>query len=294
MRVFIKLLKNPLSATGTVLLIFFSVVAVLAPVLAPPTPYQLSPYIIPRHGFSLTPRPPSREYIFGTTSGQRDIFYGVVWGTRTAFRIGLIVVGLGSAIGVIIGSIAAFYGGLVDELLMRITDIFMSFPFLLSAMVLTTVLGKGLDRVMIALVVFGWMGYARLIRSEVLHIKELDYVQAAKASGASDLRIVARHILPNAIYPILITATMDVGAMVLAAASLSFLGVGAEPGYADWGQLISYSRNWIVGRTGEVFAYWYTVFFPGAAIFLFVFAWTLVGDGLRDILDPRMRGVERH
>jgi len=276
--------------TGIVLLLFFVVIGALAPVLAVPKVYQISPYQTPRDGFWQAPRPPTREHPLGTTQGQFDIFYGIVWGTRTAFRIGLGVVAVAACIGVIIGSTAAFYGGMIDEILMRFVDVFMSFPFLIAAMVLTTILGKGIYQVMIALVAFGWMEYARVIRSEILHIKEMEYVQAARAAGASDFRLISRHILPNAFYPVLVQATMATGSMVLAASALSFLGVGTEPGYADWGQLISLARNWIIGQGGNPFKYWYTLVCPGAAIFLFVLAWNLVGDALRDILDPRMRG----
>jgi peptide/nickel transport system permease protein len=286
-----RLTANPLSFLGLLLLLAFVIVAVLAPTIAPPRP-GLSPYMIPRDGFWMSPRPPCwPDHPFGTTEGQLDVFYGVIWGTRTAFLIGFLVVGLGSAIGCSIGAISAFYGGLVDEVLMRITDVFLSFPFLVAAMVMTTVLGRGLSNMMIALVAFSWMGYARLIRSEILRIREMDYIQAARAYGASDRRLILRHILPNAIYPVVISASMNTGTMVLWAAALSFLGVGTEPGYADWGQMISYARNWIIGETGNPFQYWYAVAFPGGAIFLFVLAWNLIGDAFRDILDPRMRGT---
>lgn len=284
------LLKNPLALTGVLLLTFFIVIAVLAPFITQREAYQTTPYQMPRTGFWQRPQAPTPEHPLGTTQSQYDIYYGMVWGTRTAFKIGLGVVALGVLIGTIIGSIASFYGGIVDEILMRIVDIFMSFPFLIAAMVMTTILGKGLPQMMIALITFGWMGYARLIRSEIIHIKETDFVQAARACGAGDLRIVLRHILPNSFYPVLIQATMSTGSMVLAASALSFLGVGTQPGYADWGQLIALSRNWIMGTGGNPFAYWYTLIYPGAAIFLFVLAWNLVGDALRDVLDPRLSG----
>ena len=284
------MLKNPLALTGVILLLFFIVIGSLAPVITHREPYQLTPYQMPRSGFWQMPRAPSPEHPLGTTQGQYDIYYGLVWGTRTAFKIGLGVVVIGVVIGMIVGAIAAFYGGIIDEVVMRVVDVFMSFPFLIAAMVLTTILGKGLYQMMIALVSFGWMGYARLIRSEILHIKELDYIQAARACGASNLRLIRKHILPNSLYPVLVSATMNTGSMVLTASALSFLGVGTEVGYADWGQLIALARNWIMGKGGNPFAFWYTLVYPGAAIFLFVLAWNLVGDALRDILDPRMRG----
>jgi peptide/nickel transport system permease protein len=200
------------------------------------------------------------------------------------------VVAAGVAIGVAIGSVSGFYGGWLDELLMRITDIFLAFPFLVAAMVLTTVLGKGLTNMMIALIAFGWMDHARLIRGEVLRLREMEYVLAGRVAGATSLRLLFRHILPNAVFPVLVSASLATGTMVVTAAALSFLGVGTEVGYADWGQMISFSRSWIIGQSGDPFKYWYTVAYPGMAIFLFMLAWTFVGDGLRDILDPRLRG----
>jgi peptide/nickel transport system permease protein len=284
-----KLLKNPISVAGFLLVFFFVVIAILAPYLAPPQ-RPSRPYQVPRDGYSAVPKPPSAEHPFGTTEGQYDIYYGIIWGTRTAFYVGLVVVGLAATIGVAIGSFSAYYGGLIDEVVMRITDIFMSFPFLVAAMVLTTILGKGLDKVIVALIVFGWMSYARVIRSSILSIREITYVESARAIGASDGRIIFRHVLPNAIFPILVQASMDIGSMVLTAAALSFLGVGAEPGYADWGQMISFARNWILGGQGNPLQFWYTVIFPGAAILLFCLGWNLLGDALRDVLDPRMSG----
>lgn len=270
------------------LLLFFVLVAIFAPLIAVPEPYQISPYDTPRSSFFATPVGLSMEHYFGTTEGQFDIFYGLVWGTRTAFKVGLGVVTISVTIGITVGSVAAYYGGFVDEILMRIVDVFMAMPFLIAAMVLTTLLGKGIGPMMIALTSFGWMTYARVIRSEILRIREMDYIQAARTYGVSDIAIIFKHILPNAFYPVLVLATMATGSMVLAASALSFLGVGTEAGYADWGQFISYSSNWIIGQPNDPFKYWYTLFFPGAAIFLFVFSWNLVGDGLRDILDPHI------
>lgn len=281
------LMRNPVSLFGVLILLVFVLVAIFAPVLAPPQEFQMSVYDTPRAGFLATPQPPSTEAIFGTTEGQYDIYYAVIWGTRTAFKIGLGVVAISVLIGTLIGSLAAYYGGTVDEVLMRIVDVFMAVPFLIAAMVLTALLGKGIGPITIALTTFGWMGYARVIRSEILRIREMDYVHAARSYGAGDLRLIALHILPNAFFPVLVLATMATGSMVLSASALSFLGVGTEEGYADWGQFIAYSRNWIVGQPGNPFQYWYTLVFPGAAIFLFVLSWNLVGDALRDVLDPR-------
>lgn len=285
-----RLLNRPLSFIGFLLLFFFVAVAVAAPWIAPPK-YADQPYRIPRDGYWAQPRPPSAEHIFGTAEGQYDIFYGVVWGTRTAFRVGIIVTLSACLIGMTIGSIASYSGGIVDEILMRIVDIFYTLPFLVAAMVLTVVLGRSLTNAMIALVAFTWMGYARVIRSEILRLKELDYSSAAKAIGASSVRILVRHIIPNALYPIFVMVSMNIGSMVITISTLSFLGLGAEIGYADWGQMISLARNWMLGSSANPAAYWFTVVCPGVPIVLFVLAWNLVGDALRDELDPRMRGA---
>ena len=284
-----KLLTNPLSVIGLIIILFYIGVAVSAPWIAPPeNPGE--PYKVPRDGWSSTPQPPGEGHIFGTTQGQYDIFYGVVWGTRTAFRVSLMVVGISAIIGVLIGTMAAFYGGAVDNVLMRVVDVFYSIPYLVAAMVLTTILGRSLTNALIALIVFGWMGYARLIRGNILSVKEEEYVSAAQAVGATDFRIVFRHILPNSIFPVVVQASMNMGTIVITAATLSFLGVGAQEGYADWGQMISFARNWILGTQGNTLEFWYTVVIPGAAITTFCLSWNLIGDAFRDIMDPKMQG----
>ncbi|RAO98741.1 ABC transporter permease [Petrotoga sp. 9PW.55.5.1] len=248
---------------------------------------DFDPYLIPNVTSSLQPIPPSPGHPFGVVN-QKDIFYGVVWGTRTAFQIGLVVVLISTAVGLFIGSIAAYFGGWLEELLMRITDIFMSIPFMLAAMVLTTILGLGVRNMMIALIIFGWMVTARLIRGNILQAKNEQYVMAAKALGVRDAAIIVKHILPNTIFPVLINATMRIGSMVITAAALSFLGLGAPQGYADWGSILSYSRDWLIGGTNPG-QYWFTILYPGVAMILFVMGWNLLGDALRDIFDPRMR-----
>jgi peptide/nickel transport system permease protein len=248
---------------------------------------DFDPYLIPNVTSSLQPIPPSPGHPFGVVN-QKDIFYGVVWGTRTAFQIGLVVVLISTAVGLFIGSIAAYFGGWLEELLMRITDIFMSIPFMLAAMVLTTILGLGVRNMMIALIIFGWMVTARLIRGNILQAKNEQYVMAARALGVRDAAIIVKHILPNTIFPVLINATMRIGSMVITAAALSFLGLGAPQGYADWGSILSYSRDWLIGGTNPG-QYWFTILYPGIAMILFVMGWNLLGDALRDIFDPRMR-----
>jgi len=323
MKIIKRLLTNPTSLAGILLLLAFTVIAVAAPWIAPPPENARDSYMIPRDGFGSEPAAPNDKHPFGTTEGQYDIYYGVIWGTRTAFRVGVVITIFTTITGLTIGSFSAFYGGWLDEVLMRITEIFQAFPFLLSAITLSSVLqtiyGRGeagplmflakllalvafghnpakpVDPIqlqiltgMLAIIIFGWMAYARVIRGNILAVRELEYALAARAIGAGNMRILFRHLLPNAIFPVLVIASMNIGAYVLNFAALSFLGLGAQRGYADWGQMINFARNWVPSLADH----WYIVVFPGFAIVLFVLAWNLVGDVLRDVLDPRMRGRE--
>ncbi len=306
------LVTNPLSVIGLVLLSSFILIAVAAPILAPPQREGADPYRIPRDGYGSIPQPPGSEWktrqppipfwwktvtgheqwvhLMGTASGQWDIYYGVVWGTRTALLVGISITAIGAIVGIAIGVISAYYGGWVDMVLMRITDVFQAFPFMLAAMtlsaVLTPKLGKGIFPPVVALMAFGWTGFARLLRSDILSIREREYVLAARVTGVRDVRIMFKHILPNAIFPTLVLGSMRIGGYVITFAALSFLGIGAEVGYADWGQLLSFARDWMT----QLAEYWYIVIFPGTALVLFVLAWNLVGDALRDVLDPRLQG----
>lgn len=316
-----KLIRNPMAVVGLLLMLAFIIMAIWAPQLAPVPENSRDAYMIPRDGFSSVPEPPSEEHILGTTEGQYDIYYGIIWGTRTAFRIGVVITLFTTLIGIIVGSIAAYYGGWIDEVLMRITEIFQAFPFLLTAITLTSVLqavyGRGEAGFMIysakllafltfgqslfedinpvqltiltgmmAIIMFGWMTIARVTRGNILTVKNYEYALAARTIGATNFRILFRHLMPNAIFPVLVIASMNIGSYVLTFAALSFLGLGAQRGYADWGQMISFARNWIPSLA----EYSHIVLYPGAAILLFVLAWNLVGDALRDILDPRLRG----
>ncbi len=304
------LLKTPASILGFILIGLFIIIALAAPVLAPPVGND--PYRIPRDGYSSEPRDMGTEWkvntpplpfwwqpimgttqwthLLGTSEGQYDIYYGIIWGTRTAFKTGLIVVIATFLLGVIIGSVSAYYGGTVDMVIMRVVDVFLTLPFILAALIMAAVLtpkiGKSLVPAIIALITFGWMGYSRVIRGDILSIKERDYIMAARVIGAKDGRILFRHILPNAIFPTLVLASLAIGDVVLSFAALSFLGIGTQIGYADWGQVLSFARNWI----GSLDQYWYIVVWPGLILVLFVMGWNLVGDALRDVLDPRMRG----
>lgn len=279
--------KKPSAIFGLSLILFFISVAILSPWLAPVPKGSRDPYLIPEYGYSPEPKTPSRAHLFGTTEDQYDLYYGMVWGTRTALKVALIVVGTSLLIGIFFGGLAGYFGGWVDEILMRFTDIILALPSLLLAVVIVAISGPSLSHVMLSVTAVSWPSYARLLRGDVLAIKEREFIQASRALGASHLRVFFRHILPNCVYPLLVLASLDMGSIVIIAAALSFLGLGAPLGYADWGQLISLSRNWILGSAGNPFAYWNTIFIPGAAIFLFVLGWNLAGDGLRDILDPR-------
>ena len=307
------LFTNPLSVAGLFIVMSYILAAAFAPVLAPPLQVAGNPYLIPRDGFGPEPKPPGAVWtrgappipswykavtgkdewvhIMGTASGQFDIYYGVVWGTRTALFAGIIVTSTAVAIGLIVGSLSAFYGGWLDDLLMRITEIFMAFPFLLAALTLSAILvpkfGRSIWPPTIALIIFGWMRYARVIRGEILSAKERDYVMAGRVVGVRDARLIIRHILPNTIYPILVLASFSLGDAVLSFAALSFLGVGTQIGYADWGQIISFARDWILSLD----THWYIVVFPGVSLIIFGLGWNLIGDALRDIMDPRLRGA---
>jgi peptide/nickel transport system permease protein len=310
-RIIVGLLKTPASIAGFVLIGFFIFIAIAAPLIIPPvTPKD--PFKIPRDGFRSDPRPMGSEWtrnvpdvpfwykavtgnekwvhLLGTSEGQYDIFYGIIWGTRTAFQTGFMVTIATFLIGIIYGSVSAYYGGWVDNIMMRIVDILLILPSILAVLILAAVLtpriGKSLIPAMVALIAFGWMGYSRIIRGDILSVKERDYVLAARVIGVKDSRILFRHILPNAIFPTLVLASLAIGDVVLSFAALSFLGIGTEVGYADWGQVLSFARNWITSLN----TYWYIIVWPGLTLVFFVMGWNLVGDALRDVLDPRMRG----
>jgi peptide/nickel transport system permease protein len=308
-------LNNPLSATGIALILIFLAIAIAAPWLASPRP-SLDPYQIPQdlNISSSFPQPPNADawqtfppnwqlHPFGTTgTSQYDLYYGAIWGTRTAFKVALIIVGFSLMIGLLIGSLAGFAGGLIDEALMRLVDVFLAFPFLVAVVVLTVVLSQfppiyipilhiamtGVWVVVVAITLVNWVTYARLVRGDILSAKEKDYVQAARAVGASNFRIIRRHLLPNTIYPVLVYASLDFGSQLITVAALSFLGLGSPLGYADWGQLVNNAQQWVVQGGGTQF--WYTLMVPAVFIALFVLAFNLIGDGVRDIFDPQLRG----
>lgn len=304
--IFYGLKRNPLSFLGAIIIAFFVVVALMAPLLAPPEPDQ-NPYICPHEGpHYIAPLPtfPSPEHFFGTLDGY-DIYYGCIWGTRTAFQVALLAILVELVIGLSVGSIAGYFGGLVDELMMRLTDIFFAFPSILLAMIFITALPaewslnlgslslsvtfSPLEKIAIATAVAGWPLYSRLIRGEIIRVKNEDYVEAAKAIGCSSLRIMTRHILPNAIYPVLIMAFLGIGGITLSAATLSFLGFGPESGYAEWGTMITSSRRFLIWSSVEPFKYIHTFLYPSLFLSTFVLGWSFVGDALRNVIDPMLR-----
>lgn len=284
--IYLKLISNKASKYGILIIIVYVMIAVFAPYIAKPSNPR-DPYIVKQHGYSPKPEKPSKKAMFGTTQNQYDIFYAMVWGTRLAFKISIIAVFISFMIGLILGWISGYYGGIIDEIIMRITDIVLSIPSLVLAIVIVAILGQGIEKLITAITLVSWPGYARLFRSEVLKLKSMDFITASKISGANAFWILRKHIIPNAIYTMVIMATLDIANIVLMAASLGFLGLGSPQGYADWGQIISMSRNWIIASAYSPLEYWHTVFIPFVFIFMFILAFNMVGDSFRDIFDPK-------
>ncbi|MCU1461496.1 MAG: transporter permease [Acidimicrobiales bacterium] len=231
---------------------------------------------------TLGPTGPSLTHWFGTDLLGRDIYARVVYGARVSLKVGILALVIALVIGLVVGALAGFYGGVLDGLLMRITDVFLAFPYIVAAIVLIVVIGRGLNTVILVLGLLGWMPFARLFRSSILQIKELEYIEAARAVGCSDARIIVRHMLPNAIQPVVVYGTIFVGTAVLSEAALSFLGVGALEPTPAWGLMVAQGKSFMSTIPGMLF-------FPGAAIFLTVMAFVFMGDGLRDALDPKLR-----
>ena len=269
--------RNASAMLGFVLVAAFLLLALFGPLIVP-FPEDATG----RVNLDIKLRPPSAVNWFGTDEVGRDVFTRVVMGTRLSLQIGLIIVGVAAGIGVPLGIVAGYVGGWTREIIMRITDVFLSVPGLVLAIAIVAALGPGMVNAMIALSLVWWPGYVRLIESKTLSLKNELFIDSARSVGASTARVVAVHILPNCISPIIVKASMDMGMAILAAASLGFIGLGAQPPYPEWGAMISIARNYLP-------VWWWYAAFPGLAIFLTVLGFNLLGDGLRDALDPRTR-----
>jgi ABC-type dipeptide/oligopeptide/nickel transport system permease subunit len=269
-----RVLANNTAVAALATLLLFAAIAIAAPLLVPYDPFEVFP--------DQSLQPPGSAHWMGTDLLGRDIFSRVIYGGRVSLLIGFVSVSISAAVGVVMGLLAGFYGGLLDNLVMRVIDILMAFPGILLALTIVALLGPGLVNVMIAVGIGGIANYARLVRASVLSIKEEMYVEAARSIGVRDRRIIFRHVLPNALPPVLVLASMSYGWALLSAAGLSFLGLGATPPMAEWGAMLS------DGRALMWDAPW-TAIFPGVAILCVVLAANLLGDALRDILDPRLR-----
>jgi peptide/nickel transport system permease protein len=278
--------KNKLAMVGMAMVIFVALLAAFADVLAPP-----------RHDFPGVPGYylqdwvnarlfPSREHIFGTDSLGRGIFERIVHGARISMLVGAVVVSLGLGVGVPLGTVAGYYGGTPDNLIMRITDIILAKPTILLAIVIAAVLGPGMLNVMVAVGIASIPTYARTVRAMVMTVKEKDFVEAARSAGASDWRLIRKNILPNCTAPLIVEATMGYGSAILSAAALSFIGIGLQAPRPEWGAMLAEGR-------GQMLAgYWHTTLFPGLFIAIMIISLNMMGDGLRDAFDPRLRGAQ--
>ena len=268
------LLSNPVSTIGLAGVVLLFMITIFAPFIATHDPLEIS----------LTGRflPPSWEHLFGTDHLGRDIFSRVVYGSRISLTVGFITLIEATLIGTVIGLVAGYLGGTFDSVIMRITDVFLAFPNIILALAVAAALGRGIESIMVALGITWWPLYARLIRGQTLSVREEQYIEGAKLSGAGNLRIMFKHILPNCIAPLIVQISMDIGFTILAAASMGFLGIGAQSPSPEWGLQCASGSKYLVYQ-------WWISTFPGLAIFISVISFNLLGDGLRDILDPRLR-----
>ena len=269
-----RLRKNKAAIISLFIIFIVVMVAVLAPVIAP-YPYDKQDYDNPYS-------PPTREHLLGTDRVGRDYLSRIIYGARQSLMLGVVATAIASVIGIVIGAIAGYYGGWTDNLIMRAIDIYQSIPMFLMCVTLAAVLGPSLKNAVIAIGIAMIPGPARLIRASILTVREQEYVEAAKLINASSQRIIRKHIIPNAIAPLIVSITMSIGMNILAGAGLSFIGLGAQPPIPEWGALVSDARS-IMRDHGALAVY------PGICIMITVLAFNLLGDGLRDALDPRLK-----
>lgn len=268
------LFKNKAAIIGSSIILFLVLCAIFAPII---TPYEYDAQELENMLQS-----PSRDHIFGTDEFGRDIYTRVIYGTRVSLQIGLIAVGISLVIGVVLGAIAGYYGGVIDHIISGVTDIAWAFPTTLLAIAIIASLGPSLVNLMISVALVYWSGYARLVRGEFLSLKEQEFVEAARALGYSDLRIIFKHILPNATAPAIVLTTLSIPKAIIVESSLSFLGLGAQPPTPSWGSIMNSGKEYLIE------APWIALF-PGIMIALIVLGFNLLGDSLRDTLDPRLR-----
>lgn len=272
-KAWLRFWRNPAAIVGMVLLVLIVLVAILAPFISP------DPILVDTSKRLL---PPGGTHLFGTDQLGRDVWGRVAHGAIISLRVGLLVTVISVVIGVTLGLLAGSLGGVWDNLLMRVTDIFFAFPGLILAMAISAALGPSLDNVIIAVALVNWPSYARLVRGQVLALRDREFVEAARALGAGQARVAWRHLLPNSLQPVLIQASFDVGQAILTASGLSFIGFGAQPPTPEWGAIVSETRTFISSAPWASSA-------PAVAILLAVLAFNLLGDGLRDALDPRAK-----
>jgi peptide/nickel transport system permease protein len=269
-----RMIKDKLILASVVFILAMAAFAFLAPFIAPHDPSRIDPAAVLAA--------PSAEHVFGTDTLGRDIFSRIVYGARISLGIGFVAVGIAALVGIFFGSIAGYYGGKVDWAIMRFVDIMLCFPVFFLILAVIAFLEPSIRNIMAVIGLTSWMGMARLVRAEVLTLKERDFISAARVMGASDVRIIVRHLVPNAIGPVLVSATLGIGAAILTESALSFLGIGVQPPVPSWGNIL------MDGKSTLGVAWWLTVF-PGLFITLTVLSYNLIGERLRDILEPRIR-----
>lgn len=272
--IFRQYLKNKLAVAGAIVIIILTFAAVFSPVLTQYDPDEIN--------LSEIYQAPSWQHPFGTDMNGRDVFARVLYGARISMSVGFISSGLAGLIGVFIGAIAGFFGGKIDNILMRLVDLVLCIPSFFLLLMVIAMLEPNIYNVMIVIAITSWPGLARMVRAEVLSVRERDYVQAAIALGIGRWRIIWRHIIPNVMAPVFVAVTLGVASAILVESGLSFLGLGVQPPTPSWGNILAQ------GRSVMQFAWWMTLF-PGLAIFVTVLGYNLVGEGLRDALDPRLR-----